>query len=80
MSNGAPRLLMLKVPTASMSMTVVNPLEESCSAGDRKFPAAQLTRMSSLAQGLVVVFSNPTASHGGGRESYACCECPREEG
>jgi hypothetical protein len=32
--------LMLNVPRASISITVRKPLELSCSAGDRKLPAA----------------------------------------
>lgn len=35
----------LNVPRVSISSTVRNPLELSCSAAERKLPAAQLTRM-----------------------------------
>jgi hypothetical protein len=38
-------LLVLKVPNVSISMTVLNPLDVNSSAGARKLPAAQLTRM-----------------------------------
>ena len=35
----------LKVPRVSISSTVRNPFELSCSAAERKLPAAQLTRI-----------------------------------
>ena len=35
----------LNVPRVSISKTVLNPLELSCSAAERKLPAAQLMRM-----------------------------------
>lgn len=38
---------MLNEPMVSISITVLKPFVESASAGDKKFPAAQFTKMSS---------------------------------
>lgn len=43
--SGNAALLALNVPNVSISMTVLKPLVESCSAVARKLPAAQLMRM-----------------------------------